>query len=127
MRMAVRLVALMLAGLGLLPLFAALVVLANVGRFRAVTAFTITKLLVDALGSPVAAIQLWRCKSSGWVLGVAIFAIDLLFQQESCLRFLQRRVLVCVAEENVKSMAAGFLFHTSSDVGEKGIGNIGDH
>ena len=43
-------------------------------------AFTIVTWLMTTVGGPVAAMQLWRCKSSGWTIGLIVFAVDLLFQ-----------------------------------------------
>jgi len=90
MRIALRLVALTLAGDGLLSLGGVLVLghrfgLTNAVRFPGATAFTLANLLVHTVGSPVAAIQLWRCKSNGWAIGLIVFAVDLLFQARALL------------------------------------------
>jgi hypothetical protein len=83
MRIAVRLVAVMLAGLGLLSVFAFLVLGHRVGfayvvRFPGVTVFTILARVVTTVGGPIAAIQLWRSKSSGWTIGLVVSGLGLL-------------------------------------------------
>jgi len=92
MRIAVRLVTLMLAGVGFLSLFAVLILghrsgFSNLVRFPGVTAFTIATWIVTTVGSLVAAIQLGRCKSSGWTIGLIVFGIDLLFQTTGFVTF----------------------------------------
>ena len=82
----------MLAGVGLLTLLAVLVLgyhngFAKVVRFPGVTAFTIVTSLLTMVGGPVGAIQLWRCKSSGWTIGLIVFAVDLLFQTAGLVTF----------------------------------------
>ena len=94
MRIAVRLVTLMLAGVGLLSLFAVLILghrsgFTNVVRFPGMTPFTIANFIVTTVGSLVAAIQLWRGKSSGWTTGLIVFGIDLLFQTAGLVTFLR--------------------------------------
>ena len=92
MRIAVRLVAVMLAGLGLLSLFAFLVLGHRVGfayvvRSPSVTAFTILAWVVTTVGGPVAAVQLWRSKNSGWTIGLVVFALGLVADIVAILTF----------------------------------------
>src|SRR5436309_9434120 len=84
MRLVVRLVAVMLAGGALLSLYAVLVFGNRVGfthilRFPGVTSLTIVLWIVTTIGGPIAAIQLWRFKRSGWTLGLIVFAVGLLY------------------------------------------------
>ena len=72
----------MLAGTWLSYFFVFLVLGHRVGftdvvRLPGVTVFTVIDWVVTTVGAPVAAVQLWRSKSSGWTIGLVVFALSL--------------------------------------------------
>jgi len=84
MRILVRLAAVMLAGIALFTLYAFLIFVSRVGfthivRFPGLMTFTIVLWIVTIIGGTIASIQLWRFKRVGWVVGLVVFSVGLLY------------------------------------------------
>lgn len=84
MRILVRLAAVMLAGIALFTLYAFLVFVSRIGfthivGFPGLMIFTIVLWIMTVVGGPIAAIQLWRFKRAGWMVGLVVFGVGLLY------------------------------------------------
>jgi hypothetical protein len=74
----------MLAGIAIFTLYAFVVFVSAVGfthilRFPGLLVFTIVLWIATIVGGPIAAIQLWRFKRSGWTVELIVFAVGLLY------------------------------------------------
>ncbi|SRR6266480_579548 len=84
MRIVVRLASVRLVGIALFALYAFMVFVSRVGftqvlQFPGLMVFTIVLWAVTIVGGPIAAIQLWRFKRSGWTVGLVVFGVGLLY------------------------------------------------
>ena len=84
MRIVVRVAAVMLAGIAFVMLYALMVFASRVGfehilRFPGLLAETIVLWIATIVGGPIAAIQLWRFRRSGWAVGLVVFGVGLLY------------------------------------------------
>jgi hypothetical protein len=80
----VKLAALMLAAAALFTFYACLVFVGSIGlrhfsQFPGLMAITVVLWIVTIGGGPIAAIGLWRSRRSGWLIGLVVFAVGLLY------------------------------------------------
>jgi hypothetical protein len=74
----------MLAAAALFTLYACLVFVGSVG-FRhfsqspGLMSMTVVLWIVTIVGGPIAAVGLWRSRRSGWLIGLVVFAVGLLY------------------------------------------------
>jgi hypothetical protein len=74
----------MLAAAALFTLYACLVFVGSIGlrhfsQFPGLMSSTVVLWIVTIFGGPIAAIQLWRSRKSGWLIGLVVFAVGLLY------------------------------------------------
>ena len=74
----------MLAAAALFTLYACLVFVGSMGlrhfsQFPGLMSSTVVLWIVTIFGGPIAAIQLWRSRKSGWLIGLVVFAVGLLY------------------------------------------------